>query len=117
MAVYRRGYQRYQGPLMGDWNRLFVLPRFACEGLMQQGLVATFWPIACALFVYLSHHLELLQGFGGDAGNFLQINGDFFFVFMNAQSVFAIILSALSAALVTMLVGVREPRGHDGGLV
>ncbi|ANY20992.1 Major Facilitator Superfamily protein [Tsuneonella dongtanensis] len=30
---------------------------------------------------------------------------------------FAIILAALLAALVTMLVGVREPRGHDGGLV
>ncbi|MEP7364838.1 MAG: hypothetical protein ABI972_16410 [Acidobacteriota bacterium] len=102
MAVYRRGYQRYEGPLTGAWERLFVLPRFAWERLMQQKLVAiffvvaTFWPVACALFIYLSHHLELLRGFGDDAGKFLQINGEFFFVFMNAQSVFAIILSAFA---------------------
>lgn len=102
MAVYRRGYQRYQGPLTGEWSRLLVLPRFAWQQLMQQRLVAiffviaTFWPVACALFVYLSHHLELLQGFGDGVGKLLQINGEFFFVFMNAQAVFAIILSAFA---------------------
>jgi ABC-2 type transport system permease protein len=102
MAVYRRGYQRYQGPLTGSWDRLFVLPRFAWERLMQQRLVAiffvvaTFWPIACALFVYLSHHLELLQGFGDEAAKFLQINGEFFYIFMSTQAVFAIILSAFA---------------------
>lgn len=102
MAVYRRGYQRYRGQFTGSWSRLLVLPRFAWERLMQQRLVAiffvvaTFWPIACSLFVYLSHHLELLQGFGDDLGKLLQINGEFFYVFMSAQSVFAIILAAFA---------------------
>jgi len=101
MAVYRRGYQRYQGELTGRWARLLVLPRFAWERLMAQRLVvilfvvATFWPVACAVFVYLSHHTELLQGFG-QVGNFLKIDSDFFVVFMNAQAVFAIILSAFA---------------------
>ncbi len=102
MAVYRRGYRRYQGPLTGEWERLMVLPRFAWEGLMQQRLIAIlfvlalFWPVGCALFIYLSHHLDLLQGFGGAAGNFFQVNGEFFFVFMNVQSFAAIILSAFA---------------------
>ena len=36
MAVYKRGYQRYQGALTSQWSRLMVLPRFAWERLMQQ---------------------------------------------------------------------------------
>jgi len=102
MAVYRRGYQRYQGALTSQWSRWFVLPRFAWQRLMQQRLVtilfvvATFWPLACAAFVYLSHHTELLQGFGPQASRLLTIDGEFFAVFMNAQSMFAIILSAFA---------------------
>jgi ABC-2 type transport system permease protein len=102
MAVYRRGYQRYQGPLTAKWSRLFVLPRFAWQRLMQQRLVtiifvmAMFWPLGCAGFVYLSHHSELLQGFGGKAANFLNVDAQFFVVFMNAQSLFSIILSAFA---------------------
>jgi ABC-2 type transport system permease protein len=102
MAVYRRGYQRYEGAFTGRWSRLFVLPKFAWERLMQQRLVvilfvaATFWPVACGVFVYLSHHAELLQGFGPEASRMLAIDGHFFVVFMNAQSMFAIILSAFA---------------------
>jgi ABC-2 type transport system permease protein len=102
MAVYRRGYQRYQGPLTARWTRLFVLPRFAWQRLMQQRLVviifvmAMFWPLGCAAFIYLAHHAELLQGFGGRAPRLLTIDGEFFVVFMNAQSMFAIILSAFA---------------------
>src|SRR6266436_2103639 len=102
MAVYRRGYQRYQGALTSQWSRWFVLPKFAWQRLMQQRLVtilfviATFWPLACAAFVYLSHHTELLQGFGPQASRLLTIDGEFFVVFMNAQSMFAIVLSAFA---------------------
>src|SRR5262249_5166036 len=102
MAVYKRGYQRYQGALTSQWNRWLVLPRFAWEGLMQQRLVvilfvvAVIWPLACAVFVYLSHHTELLQGFGPQASRLLTIDSEFFVVFMDAQSVYAIILAALA---------------------
>ena len=102
MAIYKRGYQRYQGALTSPWSRWFVLPKFAWQRLMQQRLVviifvvATFWPLACAAFVYLSHHAELLQGFGPEAVKLLKIDGNFFVVFMNAQSVFAIVLAAFA---------------------
>jgi ABC-2 type transport system permease protein len=103
MAVYKRGYQRYRGPLRGYWARLFVLPRFAWERLFQQRLVvilmivALFWPIGCACYIYLANHLELLQGLGGNATkNFISVNGKFFLVFMNVQSVFCLLLAALA---------------------
>jgi ABC-2 type transport system permease protein len=71
---------------------------------MQQRLIvillvtATFWPIACAMFIYVSNHLELLQGFGvgGDVREFLKIDSTFFMVFMTAQSTFAIVLAAFA---------------------
>jgi ABC-2 type transport system permease protein len=102
MAVYRHGYQRYQGSLTSHRARLFVLPKFAWRRLTQQRLVviifaiATFWPLACGVFIYLSHHAELLQGAGTKALELLKIDGEFFVVFMNAQAVFAIILSAFA---------------------
>jgi ABC-2 type transport system permease protein len=102
MAVYKRGYQRYQGALTAPWTRLFVLPRFAWQRLMQQRLVviilvvALFWPVACAIFVYLSHHVELLLGFGEKLPDFLKIDSQFFVVFMNVQGSFAIILAAFA---------------------
>jgi len=103
MAVYRRGYQRYQGPLTGRWSRLMVMPRFAWERLFQQRLlvilivISMFWPLACAGFVYVANHLDLLPAVGqSGASRLLQIDADFFLVFMNAQSVFAVILAAFA---------------------
>jgi ABC-2 type transport system permease protein len=102
MAVYRRGYQRYDGPLTGRWARLLVLPRFAWRRLLEQRLivillvVSLFLPVACALFIYLSHHAELLLGLDTRELNFLRIDEQFFVMFMNAQSVFAILLSAFA---------------------
>ena len=102
MAVYKRGYQRYAGPRTGGWTRLFVLPRFAWRRLLEQRLVvillvaSLFWPLACAVFIYLANHAELLPGLGPAALDFLKIDEQFFVVFMNAQSVFAIILSAFA---------------------
>ena len=68
MAVYKRGYRRYTGPLTGPWARFLVLPRYAWRRLYQQRLVlmltmlAFLWPLLCAGFIYLTNHVELLQG-------------------------------------------------------
>jgi ABC-2 type transport system permease protein len=102
MAVYKRGYRRYEGPLTSRWTRLLVLPRFAWDRLMQQRLIliifvtALFWPAACAAFVYLANHSDLLAGLGPGVAGFLKIDADFFIIFMSAQSSFAIILSAFA---------------------
>lgn len=102
MAVYKRGYQRYRGETTGRWERLWVLPRFAWKRLLEQRLVvivmvvAMFWPLACGLFIYLSNHSELWQGLAPKFKEILEINGTFFVVFMNVQSVFAVILAAFA---------------------
>src|SRR5437879_697051 len=104
MAVYRRGYHRYQGPLTRRWNRLLVLPRFAWARPLGQRLVvmlcvvSMFWPAACIAFVYLAHHLDLLPGIGSNPTvvEFFKIDANFFIIFMNAQAVFAILLAAFA---------------------
>jgi ABC-2 type transport system permease protein len=102
MAVYRRGYARYQGPLSGRWTRFMVLPRSAWRRLFQQRLVvsltviAMIWPLLSAAFIYLSNHAELLKGLGKQLQSLTEVNSNFFLVFMNVQGGFAIFLAALT---------------------
>ncbi len=103
MAVYKRGYQRYQGLLTGRAARLLVLPRFAWERLFQQRLVVAMmiislvWPVLCAGFIYIANHSELWASFRSPGvTSLLEIDGKFFLVFMNAQSFFALLLAALA---------------------
>ena len=102
MTIYRQGYTRYDGELTSRLTRLLVLPKFAWQQLMGQRLVtsilvaAMFWPLACAVFVYIANRAELLQGFGAELPEFLVVDNNFFIIFMNAQSSFAIVLAALA---------------------
>ena len=102
MAVYRRGYQRYRGEITSRWKRFLVLPRFAWRRIFQQRLivlllvVAMIWPLLCAIFIYISNHVDLLKGFGQQFQNFVEVKGKFFIYFMQVQSSFAILLAALA---------------------
>lgn len=102
MAVYRRGYQRYQGPLTGHFARLMVMPRYSWERILGQRFVVAllavslFWPLLCTGFVYLANHTELWQGFSANFEKFLAINGKFFLTFMKVQAIFALILAAVA---------------------
>src|SRR5512141_1398675 len=102
MAVYKRGYRRYQGPLTGRWTRFMVLPRHAWRRLYQQRLVllltmvALVWPILCAGFVYISNYSDLLKGLDREFRQFIQVDGRFFSIFMYVQAGFAVFLAALA---------------------
>ena len=102
MAVYRRGYQRYDGALTSHFARLMVMPRYSWERILGQRfvvillVVSLFWPLLCGAFIYLANHTELWQGFDQGFKRFLAINGKFFTIFMNVQSTFALILAAVA---------------------
>jgi len=102
MAVYKRGYQRYEGTRTTAWERLMVLPRYSWSRLITQRLViavlmmSAFWPLLCAIFIYIANHGELLAGFGQGFQRFLAVDGNFFRVFMSVQSGFAIALAAMT---------------------
>ncbi len=105
MAVFRRGYERYNGPLTGTAARLLVMPRFAWERILSHRFVVVllmasmFWPLACIAFIYVSNHTDTLLGATGVSSGFskmLEINGKFFNVFMSVQVVFGMILAAVA---------------------
>jgi ABC-2 type transport system permease protein len=102
MAVYKRGYQPYTGPLTGPWARFMVLPRNAWRRLYQQRLVllltvlAYVWPLLCAGFIYLTNNVVLLEGMDPEFRQFIQVDGRFFAIFMYVQAGFAVFLAALA---------------------
>jgi ABC-2 type transport system permease protein len=102
MAVYKRGYRRYDGPLTGPVTRFLVLPRYTWRRLYEQRLVilltmvSFIWPLLCAAFIYLTNHVELLQGFDAEFRQFIQVNGTFFSIFMYVQAAWAVFLAALA---------------------
>jgi ABC-2 type transport system permease protein len=102
MAVYKRGYRRYQGGITDHWARFMVLPRFSWRRLFQQRLVilltaiAMIWPLLCVGFVYLTNNAALLKGLDKEFQSFIQVNGRFFLIFMNVQAAFALFLAALT---------------------
>lgn len=103
MAVYKRGYQRYQGSMTGRLARLLVLPKYAWSNLLKKRLMvsllimAMFWPLGCIGFIYLSNHAELLLNFDSGIKKFLQIDSSFFLIFMKVQAVFSILISVFAA--------------------
>src|SRR5215203_3227663 len=102
MAVYKRGYRRYDGPRTGRLTRFLVLPRYSWRKLYEQRLVllltmvAFVWPLLCAGFIYLTNHVELLQGLDREFRDFIQGNGRFFSIFMYVQAGCAVFLAALA---------------------
>jgi ABC-2 type transport system permease protein len=79
-----------------------VLPRYAWRRLYEQRLVvlltvvAFLWPLLCAGFIYLTNHVELLQGLDAEVRSFIQVDGRFFSIFMYVQAACAVFLAALA---------------------
>lgn len=102
MAVYKRGYQRYTGPLADRQTRLLAFPRFAWRRLLEQRLVVgalmlSVIPVLFAtLLIYIANNQDLWKGLGLGGTRLLNINSDFFLVFMNTQAAFAVIVAALT---------------------
>jgi len=104
MAVYKRGYKRYDGPIRSWWARFMVLPRFTWNRLFQKRLVilllvlSMIWPLLCAVYLYIGNNTDLLEGIGIGSSflSFIRGDGQFFLYFMNVQAVFAVFLAALA---------------------
>jgi ABC-2 type transport system permease protein len=100
MAVYKRTYKGYSGPLTAAWSRFLILPRYSYARLFQSKFLMLFqlacliFPVGCAGFIYLSHNLSFLKTFNVQAATILQINGTFFRTFCDFQSAMAYLMTA-----------------------
>lgn len=100
MAVYKKTYRGYDGPLTPAWSRFLVLPRYTFEEMRQSRFFTSFFlatlvmPLVCALIIYLHHNLSALEVMGLQADQVVAINSKFFLFFLGFQSMVAFFLTA-----------------------
>ena len=100
MAVYKRSYRGYSGAVTAAWSRFLVLYRFSRRTLFRSKLqtiffvLCFFFPLLCLLGIYANSHLSALAFLGTRTSPFLDINGNFFLVYLGVQAAFAFILTA-----------------------
>jgi ABC-2 type transport system permease protein len=100
MAVYKRTYRGYAGGYTPDWSRFLVLFRYSRRNLFKSKFLTAFFvlcfffPLLCILGVYANDHLNAFGFSGLRGGPLFKINGQFFLIFLSAQSSLAFILTA-----------------------
>src|SRR5580698_1843923 len=102
MAVYRRTYTSYSGPLTPAWSRSLVLFRYSRRKLFrskfQTGLfvLCFFFPLACLILIYVANNLSFLQNIAGRGEDVFEINNRFFLSFIEVQGFLAFVLTAFT---------------------
>ena len=101
MAVYKRTYHGYDGPLTPAWSRFLVLPRYTLEEMRKNRLLTIFlmvsfvWPLVATLMIYINHNLNVLKLIGVRANPVISIDSSFFLTFLGFQSMMAFLVTAL----------------------
>jgi len=101
MAVYKRKYRSYDGPLTPAWSRFLILSRYSFEEMKQSRFYSLLFlgtllcPLVCALLIYLRHNLSALESLGVSASQLLSIDADFFLFYLGFQSMLGFFVAAL----------------------
>ncbi len=97
MAVYKRGYERYEGPLAPQWSRPLIIARYAYRRVFESRFLMGFlllcciYPAVAAVLIYLPHNAAVAGLFGGK--RLISIDSLFFFRFMSWQGGMAFLLT------------------------
>jgi ABC-2 type transport system permease protein len=100
MAVYKRTYRGYRGPLTPAWSRFTILTRYAYRGLFKSKFLTAlfvlcfFYPVGCALALYLNHNVTVLSYLRMRQGTLFEVGGNFFLTFLGVQGTLAFFLTA-----------------------
>jgi len=101
MAVYKKTYRPYDGPLTVSWRRLLVIPRYAFEDLQKSRFLTIFYiasfiyPLICALIIYVQHNASALRLINAEgAQRLISINVSFYMGLLGWQSMLGLFLAA-----------------------
>ncbi len=99
MAVYRREYEQYRGPLTPTWSRFLILPRFAFQNVFSSKWMTAFF-VFCFLptlvfgaLIYLRHSVTFVETFGLRPGDFFRVDGTFFLIYWAWQAPLTFVLT------------------------
>ena len=91
MAVYKKSYRGYDGPLTPEWSRFLIVPRYAFEEMRRSRFFTGFFlaalinPLVCALIIYLHHNFSALEVMGIRPDQIVTIDGAFFGFYLGFQ--------------------------------
>lgn len=101
MAVYKRNYQPYDGPVTDPRWRFTVLPRFAFMEAFDSKLFTVFFTLSfvptlvATVFIYFFHHVESLLAFNANAlRDLVPIDNKFFMTVLEFQTVLTFFITA-----------------------
>jgi ABC-2 type transport system permease protein len=100
MAVHKRSYRGYSGRLTPLATRFWIVTRYAFENVFRSKLLTSlfvccfFYPFGCAVAIYLNQNPQVLALLNIRA--MFDVDGRFFFHFLNAQLGMAFVLTALA---------------------
>ncbi len=102
MAIHKKTYACYAGPLTPEWSRFLVPARYAFEELRARRFFSLFLlgtllcPILCALVIYLRYNVAALKALQLDAGRWVPIDEGFFLFFLGFQSMLSFFVVAIA---------------------
>ncbi|MDY7091361.1 MAG: hypothetical protein SX243_00165 [Acidobacteriota bacterium] len=103
MAVYDRGYKRFDGELTEPLARFLVIPRYAFRTVFASRLFLAFFilslvpPVIGALVIYLRYNASFLQTFNLQIADLLVIDERFFDALLHSQGSLAFFVTLFVA--------------------
>jgi ABC-2 type transport system permease protein len=100
MAVYKRTYRGYSGPITETWSRFLVLFRYSRRNLFRSKFLTAFFvlcfffPLLCGLGIYANDHLSAFSFLGQRGGPLFKVDGRFFLLYLSIQTSLAFIITA-----------------------
>src|SRR5262245_12899368 len=103
MAVYKRSYKRYDGPLTDERWRFRIVQRYALKTVFETKLntiifIVAFFPhLVAIVLIYMIGNLEALTGFVEiqAALRFLSVDETFFLTIYRIEAAISFVLIAL----------------------
>ncbi len=102
MAVYKRSYHGYEGPVTPAWSRFAIIPRYAYQRLFKSKIMTAFFvlcfisPLVFLSLIYVANSFgSIAKLFGAtDARSPITVDGQFFFTYLGTQCPLSFILTA-----------------------
>jgi len=102
MAVYKRSYRGYAGPVTSEWSRFAIIPRYAYRGLFRSKIMTAFFvicfipPLVFLFLIYLANNIGSFAKMFGVTGatSPFAVDGEFFATYLGIQAALSFILTA-----------------------
>jgi ABC-2 type transport system permease protein len=98
MAVYKRNYRRFDGPLTDQFWRFSILPRYSFQTVFESKLMTAFFTfcflphLVALIIIYLKYNLGALGALDIGFLRFIDIDGSFFLNVFGAQTYLSFLL-------------------------